>query len=364
MTGKLVRENLKHKPMRSLLSILLIGVPVTLILSLVGLSYGLLEDSQRRARGTGADIIIQPPNTSILNSGGAPIPEGLAKRLETVPHVKQSLGMVSHMIQMPLVANGVDMKEFDRMSGGFSYIEGHVFDGPGQVIIDQSYARQRGAHAGDKITLMNHEWTVVGVIAGGKMARIVFPLDVMQELNSSKGKFSQILLQLDNPANTEAVKAEVDKILPTYKVYTIEEFTAYFSVNKIDGLREFIMVIIAVGVVIGFSVVCLSMYMAVLQRTREIGILKSLGASKQFILGVILVESLILGVGGTVVGVLLSFGAWWLIGALVPASIPMVIVPAWWFYAGGITLVGTMLGALYPGLSAARHDPIEALAYE
>jgi putative ABC transport system permease protein len=42
----------------------------------------------------------------------------------------------------------------------------------------------------------------------------------------------------------------------------------------------------------------------------------------------------------------------------------MVIVPIWWLYALGITLVGTLLGALYPGLAAARHDPIEALAYE
>ena len=61
MTAKLVLENLKHKPMRSLLSILLIGVPVTLILCLVGLSHGFLEDSQRRTRGIGADVIVRPP---------------------------------------------------------------------------------------------------------------------------------------------------------------------------------------------------------------------------------------------------------------------------------------------------------------
>ncbi len=47
-----------------------------------------------------------------------------------------------------------------------------------------------------------------------------------------------------------------------------------------------------------------------------------------------------------------------------PASLPMAIVPIWWPIAGAITLVGAALGALYPGLSAARHDPIEALAYE
>ena len=80
--------------------------------------------------------------------------------------------------------------------------------------------------------------------------------------------------------------------------------------------------------VIGFAVVCLSMYMAVLQRTREIGILKSLGASKGFILGIILIEAMLLGVGGTILGIVMSYGAYWLIRTLVPASFPMVIVHA------------------------------------
>jgi putative ABC transport system permease protein len=106
------------------------------------------------------------------------------------------------------------------------------------------------------------------------------------------------------------------------------------------------------------------MYMAVLQRTREIGILKSLGGSKPFILQIILTEALVLGLGGTILGIIMSYGAYWLIHALVPASLPMIIVYRWWPIAGAITLIGTALGSLYPGLTAAAHDPIEALAYE
>src|ERR1041384_3886203 len=120
--------------MRSLLSILLIGVPVTLILCLVGLSHGMLEDSQRRTRGIGADIIVRPPGTSLLTLSGAPMPAALVKHMEGLPHVKLAIGVVNHPIQTGLAATGINLDQFDAMSGGFTYLEGHRFDGPGQVI--------------------------------------------------------------------------------------------------------------------------------------------------------------------------------------------------------------------------------------
>ena len=364
MTGKLVVENLKNKPMRSLLSVLLIGVPVTLILTLVGLSHGMLEDSARRARGIGADIIFRPPGTSLLTLSGAPLNEKMVDFLGHWPRVKLAVGAIQHPIQTPLVATGIELAQFDRMSGGFTYIEGGPFRRPDDVIIDRYYAAQRHVHAGDTIRLWDKDWHVAGVIEGGKLARIVLPLRVLQDLTGNTGKVSQIYLKLDDPNETGAVIQALKQKFPDYPIYSMEELTSMYSVSNIAGLREFIVVIMSIGVIIGFAVVCLSMYMAVLQRTREIGILKSLGASQFFILKVIVAEALLLGVGGSILGVLFSFGAYWLIRTLVPASIPMVIVPSWWPIAGGITVFGAALGALYPGLSAARHDPIEALAYE
>ena len=365
MTGKLVLENLKHRPMRSLLSILLIGVPVTLILSLVGLTQGMLQDSQRRQRGTGADVIVRGSTaSSVINFSGASIPEKAVDFIEKLPHVALATGVINHSIDPPLVVTGVDIAKFTRMSGGFEYVQGGPLRQPDDVLIDQPFATQRHVGIGDKVKLLNREWRVAGIIGGGKLARIVLPLKVLQDLDGSTSKISQIYVKVDRPANTAAVVEEILQALPSYNVTTMDEWLAAFNVNNIPGIREFTAVIMAIGVIIGFAVVCLSMYMAVLQRTREIGILKSLGASKGFILAIILVEALLLGVGGTILGILLSFGAYWLIATLVPASIPMVIVPAWWPIAGLITLVGTGLGALYPGLTAAAHDPIEALAYE
>jgi len=350
--------------MRSLLSILLIGVPVTLILCLVGLSHGFLEDSQRRTRGIGADVIVRPPGSTLLTLSGG-ISDKIVDWLGKQPHVKMAVGAVNQPVQgITLGATGVDLKLFDRMSGGFTYLHGGPFQRPDDVIIDQFYADQQHAHVGDRITILNTPWRVSGIFEGGKLAHIVFPLGVLQQKTSNIGKVSQIYLKLDDAANTAAVVQDLVSKLPDYPIYSMDDFTSLYNVSNIPALREFIIVIMAIGVIIGFAVVCLSMYMAVLQRTREIGILKSLGASQVFILRIILTEAVILGIGGTILGIAMSFGACWLIRTVEPASIPMVIVPIWWPIAGVVTLIGSAFGALYPGISAARHDTIEALSYE
>lgn len=366
MTGKLVIENLKHRPMRSLLSILLIAVPVTLILTLVGLTRGLSEDSQERTRGIGADIVVRGTNaSSALSFSGSTLSQGFVKLLLAQPHVKLAMGVVTHPIELPLSIQGIDLAELNAMSGGFTYVAGGPFRQPDDVLIDTFYAAQKHARVGDSIELINRPWRVAGIVESGKLSHIFVEREELQRLDSATGKLSQIYLKLDSPANTSAVIAQLkQKLGEQYPIWSIAELTSMVSVNNVQGVKQLLLVIIGVGVVIGFAVVCLSMYMAVLQRTREIGILKSLGASKTFILRMIVIEALLLGVGGTLLGILMSYGAWWIISTFVPASLPMKIVYIWWPIAGLITLAGTALGALYPGFSAAHHDPIEALAYE
>ena len=366
MIGKLVFENLKHRPMRSLLSILLIGVPATLILCLVGLSNGMIADSQQRARGSGADIMVRGKNSrAMLTQSAATLSPQFIEFLEKHPHVVLAMGLVTKAIELPLYVNGVDLARLDRMSGALTYLEGGPFQGPNDVIIDRFYAEQKKKRVGDTLELINRPWRVSGIVEGGKLAHVLVPVKTLQELDAVHDNFSQILIKLDNPENTKAVVDDLTKKMPDYPIFSMEEVTSQIqeSVNK-QGLSAFIAVIIGIGVVIGFAVVCLSMYMSVLQRTREIGILKSLGGSKAFILATILTEALMLGVGGTILGIVMSYGARQIIEAVQPASFQMEIVYGWWPRVLAITLVAAALGSLYPGLTAASHDPIEALAYE
>jgi putative ABC transport system permease protein len=365
VTYKIVRENMLFKPMRSLLSVLLIAVPVTLILCLVGVSQGLLEDSARRTRGIGADIVVRPPNTSILSMSGAPMSWKYVETLAKVPHVSVATGTIMQPLANSLtLVGGIDVPTFNKMSGGFQFVQGGLARNPNDIIIDTYYARQKNLHVGDSLELWNRRWNVSGIFEAGMLAHLILPLQVEQEITSSTGKINQVLLKVDRPENVQGVIAELHSMLPDHPIYTMQELTSQLTPENIGGVREFITVIIGIGLVIGFGVVCLSMYMAVLQRTREIGILKSLGATRWFILKLVLAEAALMAVGGTIVGILLSIGARWIIMQLVPASIPQVIVPQWWPRTALITLIGALLGALYPGLSAAQKDPIEALAYE
>ena len=117
-------------------------------------------------------------------------------------------------------------------------------------------------------------------------------------------------------------------------------------------------------VAIGFIFVFLSMYTAVLERTREIGMLKALGASPGFIINILLRESLLLAVLGAITGIVFSYGTRYLFLVLIPASMQQKIEPLWWPKALLIAMLGALLGTLYPGLKAAKQDAIEALSYD
>ena len=115
--------------------------------------------------------------------------------------------------------------------------------------------------------------------------------------------------------------------------------------------------VVGLGVVVGFLMVLSTMYTAVLERTREIGILKALGASPEYILNILLRETAVLAIAGSILGILLSYVTRFVIRDLVHSTLIQAIVPLWWPIAGAVAVVGALLGALVPGFKAARQDP-------
>jgi len=346
---------------RTLLSVFAIGVEVTLILTLVGVSHGVLDDMKARSRGTGADIIIRPPDSSGFTFS-LTMNDKVVDVVRARPHVKIATGTFVKYIGSFDSITGIHLDEFDAMSGGLKILKGQMFQGPDDIVVDEVFAKQHHVQPGGTVDLGN-EWHVSGIIEQGKLSRTFADISALQRQFGGIGRVSTIYVKLDDPANTAMVKEALQKDLDTYKIDSIEEFVSLFSTNSVPYIEAFTQVVIGVAVLIGFLVVCLSMYTAVLERTREIGILKALGASPGYIVGILLRETVVLALAGTVVGIVMTYGTRSLLGIFGP-SFPQEIVPDWYPLVTGIALAGSIVGALYPGLRAARQDAIEALAYD
>jgi putative ABC transport system permease protein len=175
---------------------------------------------------------------------------------------------------------------------------------------------------------------------------------------------SQIYIKVDDPGKAQAVVDALRLKYHGYQIYTMEEFTSMITVNNVGMLKDFIGVVIGVAVIVGFIVVFMAMYTAVLERTREIGILKAVGGSSGLILNILFRETLLLALLGSALGIVLTYGTQWLMKHAAPASLVQETVYGWWPITTGIAVVGALLGAIVPGVKAVKQDVTEALSYE
>jgi putative ABC transport system permease protein len=371
--NKMVFSNLVHRPLRTLISVFAISIEVTLILLIVGLCLSMLNDNADRQKGIGFDVMVSPPGSSFFTGiTGAPVSIKVADKLRTIPHVAAVAPIVMHFITTKNleVIDGIDLdpnspNNFDNMGRPFHYLAGGPFQGPYDMIVDDLFTAQHHANVGDHFEVLNQTFRISGIVEHGKGARRYLPIATLQDLLGSEGKASMFYVKTDSPENAEAVVAAVKQVpgMEQYVSRSLAEYASLMTVANIPFLGTFIDIVIAIALVIGFIVIFQSMYTAVMERTREIGILKSLGASKWYVLNVVLRESFLLAVGGVLLGLALTA----LASAAINHKFPlhrMVWDNHWVLRAALLAIAGALLGGLYPALRAAQKDPIEALAYE
>ncbi len=368
MSAQLVMSNVRSRPMRSLATALAVGVEVALILLLVSLSSGMLRENSKRISGVGADIVLQPPNSSLVlaaSTGAMSVKiADLVSRIEKVKAVAPVYLQLNTSGGLGLVW-GIDLESFDRITQGFIYLEGRGFQGPNDVIIDDVYAEGRELRLGDEVKLMNHAFRVAGIVEHGKGSRVFIPIGTMQELVGTPRQATLMLITCHQPSDIPQVTAELERRLKSYPVFDMSSFAAHVEeANRDFGpIKFFTNTVVFIATLIGFFIIFLSMYTATTERTHEIGILKSLGANQGYISLLFLKEALVLGGLGFVLGLGLTFGGRLFFQWLMPTlhhQLPL----QWLLFTGFLALFSAGLGAFYPALRAARQDPIEALAYE
>ncbi|HZO53642.1 MAG TPA: hypothetical protein VFB63_13080, partial [Bryobacteraceae bacterium] len=115
---------------------------MAMMLTLVGLSRGMLDEAARRARGVGADIWVRPPGSSVISFSGSPMAEGLIRFFAEQPHVRVATGTMSQPIGGIDTVTGLDLEKFSELNGGFRYIAGGPFQGEDDILVDERYAKQ------------------------------------------------------------------------------------------------------------------------------------------------------------------------------------------------------------------------------
>jgi putative ABC transport system permease protein len=256
---------------------------------------------------------------------------------------------------------GIDYDRYTRLSQGFNFISGGAFTAPNQAIADDLAAHGRHLKVGGVVTLVGHQFVVSGIVLHGKGARFFIPIQTAQWIQDAAGRASMFYVRSDG--DTEGVRAKIVKLVPDSTVRSMTELLSTISSTNLPGLNPFIHTFVALGVAISFLVVLMTMHTLVLERTREIGILKALGCSKLEVCGLIGFEALVMAGLAIGAGLLLTGVIWGVLRHTSP-TLPILIAPVWIVRAIGLTILGAIAGGMYPALRAAASDPVDALAYE
>jgi putative ABC transport system permease protein len=365
--NKLVVGNLVHRPLRSIISSFAVAIEVIMILSIAAIMLGMLNGTAKNQSGIGADMITHPGAASnLIGMSGASASIKVASIISALPHVVVAAPVYIKLTASSSVENiyGIDFASFNALKP-FVFLSGGAFAGPDDLIIDDILAA-KGLKVGDTMQVLSHAFRICGIVEHGKGGRKFIPITTMGIIDGNEGKASAFYLRTENtPQFQNEVRKEINSTpgMQQYDVQTMDELLSLLTPDKMPGFNIGLRTVIGIAVTIGFLVIFQSMYTAVMERTREIGILKSMGASRLYIVGLVLSETGLL----TIVGIVLGIAATYALRDALHAKFPtqaFTITPGWVAAGSLIAFIGALLGAFYPALKAARKDPIDALSYE
>lgn len=365
--NNLVFSNMFHRPARTIVSILGIAVGVLLIVFTIGLSNGTMRERASREANVGAEIFFRPSGSiGMSGSEGFRIPSNLKSEILKVEGVETALAVGQTSVEADSntgsrLIDGVNFDEYAQ-TAGLQIIEGRALtEADNEAIIDTGFQKQKKYKIGDKIKLWEREFTIVGSYEPAAGARVKIPLVQMQKQLGSENKVSAFLVKTKPGFTPEQVAERLQNQFPNNQILMTKDLEELY-LSSIPALGIFLDVVIGVAAVISALVILLTMYTTVTERTRQIGIMKSLGMSNAGIAWIITQEALLLSFSGIICGVLLTVLIRFLLTRV--TTLEVEIQPLVLLITTVVGLIGGAIGALYPALRAARLDAVEALSYE
>jgi putative ABC transport system permease protein len=362
----LVLSNLAHRPARTAVSVVGIALGVLLVVFTVGLAHGLLRERGKREANIGAQIMVRPAGMIALAGNQAfAMPVAHAAELLRVEGVRMAVPIGQNLDKSDSgfgsrLIEGVPFDQYAALNG-LTIKEGRGLQSGDEVIIDSAWQRERNVAVGSTIDIYERPFRIVGIYEPPGGGRIKIPLATMQDQVGSEHRCNTILIACADPSQQEQVAALIKKQFPDDQIVLTRELPELYM-SSVPALNIFLKVVVGVATTISMLVILLAMYTTVTERTRQIGILKSLGMSKRSIAWVIEQEAILVSVLGVLIGVLLTL----LVRFFVMRSTTLVVdvEPKWIAISLVVGLIGGSIGALYPALRAARQDAVDALSYE
>jgi putative ABC transport system permease protein len=345
----LVTANLKQRPVRSIVSIAGVALGVALIMLFTGLARGMSNDLKRRASNVRAEIIFtRAGSANNLMSSSANLSTKYVDRLKEID------GVGFEQIE------GVDWNQYAALNE-MRIESGRAPNADNEVVIDETKARDSRLKVGMPIRLFGtRDYTVVGIYSPESGARVKMPIGALQSMLESGDKATFIYVKAGK-VDAETLAHRIDEKLPGNTIQLTKDVFANVE-KSIPFLNVFLRVLVVLAAIVSALVVMLAMYTTITERTREIGILKAMGASRGFIVGVIEKEAIAISLLGLVVGFALSMIA----GLFIHRVYGLFFEYGWGWatVAAVIGVLGGALGALYPALRASNLDPVSALSYD
>ena len=362
----LVTANIRQRPIRSLVSAAGVALGVALVMLFTGLSRGMSNDLQRRSSNVRAEIIFTRPGATELMATTMNLSTRYVERLQAIEGVEAAVPVALYVSTGNRGfgferIEGVDWPAFAAMND-IHFVAGTAPVNVDEVAVDETKARNNNLSVGSTLKLFGDKpYKVTGIYSPESGARVKMALSAMQDALEAPGKCSYILVKCRNADEQVQVAKRIDAELPNNKI----QFTSEGIMNiekSIPYLGTFLRVLVGLAAVVSALVIMLAMYTTITERTREIGILKAMGASRGYIIGVIEKEAILISVLGMVAGFVVALLGGWAIHRVY--GLVFEYGWQWALTAAAIGLLGGAVGALYPAVRAANLDAVSALSYE
>jgi putative ABC transport system permease protein len=256
----------------------------------------------------------------------------------------------------------IDAASFERISGGFEMVAGHGLQAENDMIMDTILAEATASKVGEVLPMMNRQFRLAGIFKPGAGGRLYARLPDVQEAIGSPDKASFFLVKGERAGDADGLARTLEAKFKGHKITPVAQVSRMMQESTV-GLKEFKRALTSMAVIVSFLVVLLAMYTAIIERTREIGILRAIGASQGKVVQLVISESLLICLVGVFAGLALAFWGSRSIHQVFPTQV-VRLTREWAMIAAALGLSGGLLGSLYPALRAARMDPVQALNFE